>query len=234
MAKGQNWDVWLVAPNQVYRDVPADVVAGWAESGRLAAADQLRPAGAGSAWVSAKDAPGVGGFFAPDRPAPDPAAPPPEIEFDPTPRRREAEDDEVDMIPLIDVSLVLLVFFMLTTVVATMPAVDVPEIKDAKNFAAEADAVVVQIEKPSPDTLRYTVRPVESAPAAADANLQSLPELVARLEALVATLKAPPAVRIAGQKNVTGGEFFALTGELERLKLAKRIAGYTLDVQEVQ
>ena len=234
MAKGQNWDVWLVAPNQVYRAVPADVVAGWAESGRLAAADKLRVAGTESPWINAKDAPGVGGFFNPDRAPADPDAPAPEIEFDPMPRRREAADDEVDMIPLIDVSLVLLVFFMLTTVVATMPTVDVPEIKGAQSFASEANAVVVQIEKPSPGSLRYTVRPVESAPAASDANLQTLPELVSRLDALLKTVKAPPAVRIAGQKNVTGGEFFALTAELERLQSAKRIAGYTLDVQEVQ
>ena len=234
MAKGQNWDVWLVTPNQVYRHVPTDIVAGWAESGRLAATDKLRSAGTESAWISAKDTPGIGGFFSPDRPVADPNAPMPEIEFDPVPRRREAEDDEVDMIPLIDVSLVLLVFFMLTTVVATMPAVDVPEIKGAQNFAAEANAIVVQIEKPSPGALRYTVRPVESAPAASDANLKTLPELVTQLDALLITLKAPPAVRIAGQKNILGSEFFALTSELERLRLTKRIASYTLDVQEIQ
>src|SRR5262249_45310476 len=34
-------------------------------------------------------------------------------------RRREDEDDDVDMIPLIDVSLVLLIFFMLTSAAAT-------------------------------------------------------------------------------------------------------------------
>src|SRR4051794_8079531 len=39
-------DVWFVAANTVYRQVPYQVVADWVREGRLGTADQLRPAGA--------------------------------------------------------------------------------------------------------------------------------------------------------------------------------------------
>lgn len=233
MAKSRSWDVWLVAANQVYRGVPADVVAGWAEQGRLAPGDRLRPAGSDDAWTSAKDAPGVGGFFAPAASTPPPPeGPVPEIEFEPRPRRREASDDEVDMIPLIDVSLVLLVFFMLTTVVATMPSVDVPAIKNAPALAQQTDALLIQIEEPTAGALAYTVRPVESAPAPEDANMKSIPELMARLDLLVGARPTPPAVRVACQGSVPSERFLAVANELESRRLKKRIASYAADVQE--
>ena len=235
MAKSRDWDVWLIAADQVYKNVPADVLAGWAEQGRLAPSDRLRPSGSAEPWAIAKDAAGVGGFFAPERPAlPDEAQYHEEIELGPRPRRREASDDEVDMIPLIDVSLVLLVFFMLTTVVATMPSVDVPAIKNVNTFAPEANALVVQIEEPAPGSLTYAVRAVESAPAPGDANLKDLAALSARLNGLLATRQTPPAVRVACQGRVSSEKMFAVLGVLDALHRAKKIDTYTADVQERQ
>ena len=234
MAKSRDWDVWLVAADQVYKGVPADVVAGWAAQGRLAPTDKLRPAGSDAAWGAAKDAPGVGGFFAPNRPSPLADAPTADLELGPAPRRREAEDDEVDMIPLIDVSLVLLVFFMLTTVVATTPSVDVPAIKNVTTFSPEANALVIQIEQPTPGALTYAVRPVESVAAPEDANLKTLPELLQRLDAMLAARPTAPAVRIACQGSVPSERFLAVASELEARQRAKRIEAYTADVQERQ
>src|SRR5262249_20401976 len=45
------FDVWFQAADTVYRGVPYGVVTGWAEQGRLAAADKLRPAGTEDPWV---------------------------------------------------------------------------------------------------------------------------------------------------------------------------------------
>ncbi|HBI45896.1 MAG TPA: hypothetical protein DDY78_24030, partial [Planctomycetales bacterium] len=117
-AKRRFLDVWIIEGNTVYKEVPFDVVADWVQQGRLLEGDMLRPSGT-SEWTA------LGGMseFAVYLPKP---ATEPEIESQVEPmepietgfhwkRKIDDEDSEVDMIPLIDVSLVLLIFFMLTT-----------------------------------------------------------------------------------------------------------------------
>jgi biopolymer transport protein ExbD len=114
-------DVWIVENNTVYREVPFTVVTDWIQQGRLLADDRVRPSGTAE-WFP------IGGSatFAPYVPkmeahrAEDQAEALEAVQVDFTWKRRpEDEDEDVDMIPLIDVSLVLLIFFMMTAAVGT-------------------------------------------------------------------------------------------------------------------
>jgi biopolymer transport protein ExbD len=118
MAKQRpNVDVWLVEPNTVYKDVPFTVVADWIQQGRLLEEDKVRASG-GTEWRTVGSVPA----FAPYLPRPEPfraedeaeALAPIGLDFGYKKPHGES-DDEVDMIPLIDVSLVLLIFFMMVT-----------------------------------------------------------------------------------------------------------------------
>jgi biopolymer transport protein ExbD len=109
-------DVWIVESNTVYKEVPFTVVADWVQQGRLLEDDMLKPSGT-KEWVRL----GASPEFTPYLPRPEPyrandqaeALEPVGLDFAYR-HPRDEEDDDPDMIPLIDVSLVLLIFFMLT------------------------------------------------------------------------------------------------------------------------
>src|SRR5215470_11946428 len=115
--KRRFFDVWIVETNQVYKEVPYTVVADWVQQGRLLEDDRLKPSGTAE-WFR------LGGMpaFAPYLPKAEPfraedhaeALEPVEGGFR-WKRPHDEEEEDVDMIPLIDVSLVLLVFFIMTT-----------------------------------------------------------------------------------------------------------------------
>jgi len=112
-------DVWIVDRNMVYREVPYTVITDWVQQSRLLADDKVRPSGTvewqplGSLPAFAVYLPKVEPFRAEDEAE---ALEPVQIDFSWKPGRGEADDD-VDMIPLIDISLVLLIFFMMTATV---------------------------------------------------------------------------------------------------------------------
>jgi biopolymer transport protein ExbD len=109
-------DVWLVEPNTVYQEVPFAVVCDWIQQGRLLAEDKYKPSGT-KEWLPLGDAPEL----APYLPHPEPyraedqaeALEPVQVDFA-WKKPHDHPDEDVDMIPLIDVSLVLLIFFMLS------------------------------------------------------------------------------------------------------------------------
>jgi biopolymer transport protein ExbD len=110
-------DVWIVESNTVYREVPYTVVVDWIQQGRLLEDDMLRPSGTAE-WMKIGSTP----TFAPYVPKEEPQRVDDQAEaYEPVAldfvwhKRHDDEDDDVDMIPLIDVSLVLLIFFMMTT-----------------------------------------------------------------------------------------------------------------------
>ncbi len=123
-------DVWLVDVNEVYSAVPFTVVADWLQQGRLLAEDRVRLAG-NQKWHPLSAVPA----FAPYLPHEEPlsagdqaeALEPVELGLD-WGRPHEEEDEDVDMIPLIDISLVLLIFFMMTASIATglLSPIDTP------------------------------------------------------------------------------------------------------------
>ncbi|HMO35440.1 MAG TPA: biopolymer transporter ExbD [Gemmatales bacterium] len=110
------FNVWLVQPNTVYRGVPFTVVCDWIQEGRLLGRDCVRTPGA-AAWEYLDAHPLFAPYFDGSAlPTPQDAAEalkPIEIDFGPE-KRKEDEEEDVDMIPLIDISMVLLVFFMMT------------------------------------------------------------------------------------------------------------------------
>ena len=139
-------DVWILETNTVYREVPYTVVADWVQQGRLLEDDKIRPSGTAE-WVTLGGSPAFAAYLPRAEPfRPDDQAEvlePVQIDFAWKAPRDEGDDD-IDMIPLIDVSLVLLIFFMMTATVASSTSfINVPwaanavrVINDPKRFGS--------------------------------------------------------------------------------------------------
>jgi biopolymer transport protein ExbD len=126
-------DVWIVDLKKVYTGVPFTVVTDWLQEGRLLKSDRVRLAGK-EKWHAVEAVPALAPYLpkaaplaAEDRAE---ALEPIELGFQ-SPKVHEAEDDDVDMIPLIDVSLVLLIFFMMTSAISSgvFSSIATPEAK---------------------------------------------------------------------------------------------------------
>jgi biopolymer transport protein ExbD len=118
-AKQRLLDVWILEMNTVYREVPFVVVTDWLQQGRLLRDDCVRLTGSNK-WHAIGTVPALAPYLpraepqrAEDRAE---ALEPVELGLDYR-RPGEEEDEDVDMIPLIDISLVLLIFFMMTAAV---------------------------------------------------------------------------------------------------------------------
>lgn len=114
-------DVWIVESNTVYREVPITVVMDWTQQGRLLEDDKLRTSGT-EKWQRLGDIRALAAFLPKSEPmrAEDQAEALEPVEVDFTWKRPSGdEDDDPDMIPLIDISLVLLIFFMMTAAVSS-------------------------------------------------------------------------------------------------------------------
>ncbi len=149
MASDNSFDVWIVDRNTVYQKVPYDVVADWVEEGRLLERDCVRPAGQPNvAWQRIKEHPQLAPFLAPLETPPEekPTEVEQEIDLVIEQRIKEAEDDDVDMIPLIDISMVLLVFFVMTAenLVAGLP-VNSPMAHHAKLGNPEVSTIPITV-----------------------------------------------------------------------------------------
>jgi len=108
------WDVWLSDQNTVYTGVPYSVVCDWIVDGRLLPQDRGRPAGAsGAVWTPLPRYEWFSPYFAAQA-APsgsdDVAEAHEAVELG-FRRKHEEEEGEVDLVPLIDISMVLLIFF---------------------------------------------------------------------------------------------------------------------------
>jgi biopolymer transport protein ExbD len=123
-------DVWIIETNTVYKEVPYTVVTDWLQQGRLLEDDKAKPSGTRD-WARLGDLLELQPFLPRVEPGrvEDQAEALESVHLDFAYKRpAEEEDDDVDMIPLIDVSLVLLVFFMLTASTAAVAhAISVPE-----------------------------------------------------------------------------------------------------------
>jgi len=120
-AKDYSLDVWIVDLKKVYTGVPFAVVTDWLQQGRLLAIDRVRLAGKDK-WHLVEKVPALTPYLPrmqllaiEDRAE---ALEPVDLGFQ-SAKVHEAEDDDVDMIPLIDVSLVLLIFFMMTAAISS-------------------------------------------------------------------------------------------------------------------
>ena len=236
-ARPAAFDVWFVAADTVYKGVPSDVLLGWAEQGRVAAADKFRPAGSAAGWGRVGADPFFAAFLYRGGAAVSPQAagaareqleP---VELDVRVRRAEEEDDDPDMIPLIDISLVLLIFFMMTSVVTSLSPVDVPPMRHAPEPSTDADAITLLIDKKG-DDVYYAVRVGEEAIPAEDTNLPTPEACLKRLDAKLAGAKRPPEVRIACHRKLEGERVDDLIGELDRRRRDGKINSYGAEVNE--
>lgn len=231
------FDVWFVTANTVYKAVPYNVVADWAQQGRLAPSDMVRPSGTKD-WTKVSEHELLVDYL----PAPavarsvpaanviaaevvDDSAPPlagepvqlPEPELGPIKSRFE-DDDEVDMIPLIDISMVLLVFFILVQAAGALAPVDVPEMRYAGELKADPDAITITIEKLNTEDVYYSVRVGQTSPKPDHDQLKTPEAAIKALnEALVGTTR-PPEVRIACRKELPRERVYELRRELEPLR----------------
>lgn len=123
MAKGKRLlDIWIIESNTIYKEVPFEVVTDWIEQGRLLAEDKARLPGTEKWHVLGKITAMQPYFPKPDvNEADDQAEALASVESDvfSWSKTHDDEDDDVDMIPLIDISLVLLIFFLMTASVSS-------------------------------------------------------------------------------------------------------------------
>jgi len=147
--KGRNLDVWIIETNTVYRQVPYLVVVDWIQQSRLLEDDMLRPAGKGD-WRRLGDVPAFAAYLPRSEPyrVDDQAEALQRVQLDFSWKPSTAgEEEDVDMIPLIDVSLVLLLFFMMTATVAiARPPIAVSESRFTSLLAGQENMLWVGID----------------------------------------------------------------------------------------
>lgn len=252
------FDVWFVTANTVYKGVPYNVVADWVQGGRLAAGDMLRPAGTSVAWGKVADneflsdylprptkakavpaaataAPGaafevVGEAGA----APDHAAEHVELpEYEPPPRRRAAEeDDDVDMIPLIDVSMVLLVFFIIMRAAGALAPVDVPEMRYAGQLSNDPEAITISIDKLNDLEVFYSVRKGQETPKPGHDKISNPEDAIRAVDELLQSAQRPPEVRVACRKDLPRERVRELVPELDARQKKSLINSFAATVIE--
>lgn len=154
------FNVWLVQPNTVYRGVPYTVVCDWIQEGRLLGRDCVRTPGAPSwEYLDAHPlfTPYFGGNQLPTAEDASEALTPIDIDFGPA-KPKEHEDDEVDMIPLIDISMVLLVFFMMTAQnLITAAPFPIPPVKNAEISDRQGNvSISVRLDPDDPEKRNIT------------------------------------------------------------------------------
>jgi biopolymer transport protein ExbD len=238
--KRQFLDVWIVDSNTVYREVPFTVVADWVQQGRLLENDQVRNSKAKD-WQRLGDVPAFAAYLPKPEPlrATDEAEALERIELDfhwKKPHREE--DEEVDMIPLIDVSLVLLIFFMLSPAGGGIASfIAVPAAQRASIAEVSGIWIGVNLEGDGLDrTVVYSIgengRP---SPDDADRNIRDRSELLKRLDLLLEKKTAKVEVTINAHKDVEDGLIVDLTLELgkdgRRAKISQKFTGVTEKLQ---
>jgi biopolymer transport protein ExbD len=242
-APSRTFDLYLRAADTIYRAVPLTVACGWAEQGRLAPKDGVRPGDTEDPWTDAGSHPVLGDYFPrprpkrPEVPVAKPAAvvhAPVEMdEYEPAWfKGSDDQDDDVDMIPLIDISLVLLIFFMMTSAVAAVSPIDVPGMKNAAELSQLPDALTVLVDKRPGGAVYYALRVGEKPAEKADDNLASLQELLARLDARLVRTEKPPEVRLAAHKQLAYSYVRDLSEELSKRHRQKTISGFGAEVNE--
>jgi len=245
------FDVWFVVVNTVYKGVPYNVAADWAQQGRLAATDMVRPSGTNMAWATVAEneflsdylprpstgtaVPAAASGFEVVTPAPAGAPTPAELpEPDELTFRRPAgqEDDEVDMIPLIDISMVLLVFFIMLQAASALPSIDVPEMTYAGQLTNDPGAITISIEKLNETDVYYSVRIGPVAPKSNHDLLSTPGKAIEALNELLATVQRPPEVRIACRQDLPYQRVVEIQEELEALQKRGYINNFVATVVE--
>ncbi|MFO0803550.1 MAG: biopolymer transporter ExbD [Gemmataceae bacterium] len=243
------FDVWFVAANTVYKAVPYNVVADWTGQGRLGPTDKLRPAGTEAEWKTIAQWP----LFADYLPRPsaakvaEPAASPtpnlagipvlslpeaPEEEALITSRKEAEEDDDVDMIPLIDISMVLLVFFIMVSAAGALSPVDVPEMRYGGELRTDPEAITISIERANAEDVVYSVREGTQPAKKGNDRLQFYKDSLEALDRILTERVRPPEVRVACEKDLPSDRVHELAKELAKRQKDGKINSFVAIVNE--
>jgi biopolymer transport protein ExbD len=228
-------DVWIVESNTVYREVPFQVVTDWLQQGRLLEDDRLRPSGTAE-WFRVGATP----EFTPYLPQADAfraddqaeALEPVEVDF----RWRKPEpdvDEDVDMIPLIDVSLVLLIFFMLTATGVAGLFVPTPDAAHG-HIADNADEIILGVDRNLDGKPVYKLTVGSRAPAPEDDNLPTAEALLERLRDRFPPEPGRVEVSINAHPDIPAGKVRDLLEKLEYPPYKGRIIRKSYGVHEAK
>jgi biopolymer transport protein ExbD len=210
--KKRFFDIWIVEMDKVYTEVPYAVVTDWLQQGRLLEDDKAKPSGT-KEWQRLGDLLEMQPFVPRaevDRPD-DQAEALEAVHLEFAYKKPHGDDDEdVDMIPLIDVSLVLLVFFMLTaSAVAVISPVETPETEhgvmvDAKEgLNIDIDLVRDDKRRPvQPPTPLYSLRVGDRPAEEEEKDLVSLAAILDRLKAKLAKMSGQTELVIHAHKDL--------------------------------
>jgi biopolymer transport protein ExbD len=216
-----HYDLQLASGTRAYKAVPYDVLTNWLQQGRVIAKDRVRPVGT-ETWTTVEEHPPLA-VFLPQAIAALPndaaeALQPVELGIEVHPRRGDADED-VDMVPLIDISLVLLIFFMMTTTVAVGGSrVQVPETKYA-TLTSGREMLWIGVDLGNDKQPTYSFGEGERAAAPGDERL-TMNEVIDRVRTKLTTRDPakPVIVRIAGHHRLDIEVMLNLTTQLTLLK----------------
>lgn len=220
-------DVWIVDSNAVYREVPFTVVCDWIQQGRLLPEDMVRSSGTPT-WQRLDSMMSLTPYL----PRPEPfraddqaeALEPVHAEFEWKPPKDE-EDSDVDMIPLIDVSLVLLVFFMMTFTSSAGLAglIATPKIPDAPIGDTSGIWININAEGEKHEPV-YTLGS-DGTPSKEDAdrNIRDLKQMLSRLTLMLDQKTGRVDVTINAHKDLEDGAVMEVTKALGQNPLRDKI-----------
>jgi biopolymer transport protein ExbD len=209
-------DVWILEGNSVYKEVPFTVVADWIQQGRLLDDDMLRWSGQND-WFRLNSKPIFAAYLPKDEPlrandeveAMEPVAGEIAVKHKP-----EQEEDDPDMIPFIDISLVLLIFFIMTTTGAVLTSIPTPEAWFGLT-TSEPQLMWIGIDKDPNGELVYSLGKGDQGAAKEDDNLASQEVLLQRLDARLAEMNDAVEVQIKADRTLELGTVRKLAIELE-------------------
>jgi biopolymer transport protein ExbD len=219
-------DVWILEGNMVYKEVPFTVVVDWIQQGRLLDDDMLRWSGQKD-WFRLNSKP----IFAAYLPKPEPMRTDDQAEaLEPVAgeinikHKPEQEEDDPDMIPLIDISLVLLIFFIMTTTGVVGSQILTPEAWFAQT-TSDTQLIWIGIDKDPNGELVYSLGVGTEEPKAGDRDLATQDALLQRLDARLAEGGQPVEVQMKVDKSLEVGTMRKLALELERRRVVSGRAG---------
>jgi biopolymer transport protein ExbD len=228
------FDLWFVQANNVVKEVPFHVVTDWCQQGRAVPDDRIKPSGT-SEWYPLGSVVAFQPYFPqPERRPQDAAEAMAPVEMDiEWPNKPDDGDEDVDMIPLIDISLVLLIFFMMTMVVAAVSRISVPEMANAITIETNPGIIRLDIDQKDGRPV-YALGLGTAEPAPEDANLTSDVELFTRLDDRLRVVTEPPKVRIAAHGDIPYEVVEEVLKGLERRqqKNPPLIRDYAVEVNE--
>lgn len=227
------FDIWLTHGNSVYRSVPYEVVTDWIQQGRLLEDDRIRPTGS-EQWFVLGEVPAFSGFI----PKIDPlrtdeqaeALEPLESGFAWS-HKGEDGDENVDMIPLIDVSLVLLIFFMLTSAIAVGSRIRVPEAVNLPELTGNNQMIWIGINYLGDDQPpRYSLS-VDSETAKEGNNDLSKDETLRKVEEILEQQNFPE-IRVAAHRQLSFELIKDVVIALERHKSRGKVGAVKFEIGE--